>query len=176
MRPKHLSLLAVLFSILIIGLAAWLELAAMRGGARKADSKPEMPLSELKVPAEPVLARMDFLERRMHLLTAPVPRMRKRADLSGLGYVPLVTVNPGMATGEKSASNAGPDHRLTLAFDGRVKRYCVIDDRLYAEGAVLPDGATIVKIESRRVLIAKESLQQWLDIAPISDAELAKES
>jgi len=175
MRPKYFSMLAIFLSILILAAAAWLELAPLRGERLSFRAEPVMPLAELKVPPKSVLEQMDYLERRMHMLSAPPPQIRQRVDLSGLGYVPLVAADPGQAAGE-SAENTGPDYQLTLAFDGRVKRYCVIDDRLYAEGAVLPDGATIVKIESRRVLIAKESLRQWLNIAPLPDTELAEES
>jgi hypothetical protein len=175
MRPKHLSLLTIVLSILVIGGAAWVELVALRQDRPPARRDAVMPLFEVKVPPTPVLEQMDYLERRMHLLSAPPPQIKLRADLSGLGYVPLTSSDRKLPTGT-SAQKPGPDYRLTLAFHGRVKRYCVIDDHLYPEGALLPGGATIVKIESRRVLIAKESLRQWLDIAPIFDAKMPEES
>jgi len=175
MRPKHFSMLALTLSLLIIGLTAWGEFVFFQGGSGITPLPPIKPLAEVQVPPKSELDQMDFLERRMHLLSSPPPQMQQRADLSAFGYVPLVA--GGSALGVKEAADkASSDHRLSMAFDGRIKRYCVIDDGLYAEGAVLPDGATIVKIESRRVLIAKENMRQWLDIVLIPAAETPKES
>ena len=96
--------------------------------------------------------------------------MRCQADLSAFGYV---EVSPSVIenTSSKTDASFSMIHRLTLAFEGRVKRFCVIDDRLYTEGASLPDGATVVKIESQRVLIANKRLQQWLTLDPLSKDE-----
>ena len=44
------------------------------------------------------------------------------------------------------------------------RRFCVIDGSFYAEGASLPDGATIVKVETNRVLINKDDSKEWIDI------------
>ena len=175
MRPKHFSLLIIVLSICTIGGAAWLETDVFSAGVHQDRPPKAAPLSELRVPPKTDLEQMDYLERRMHLLSAPPPQMRQRANLSGLGYVPLTAADPGLSGG-KTTTAARSNYRLTLAFDGRAKRYCVIDDHLYAEGSVLPDGATIVRIESRRVLIAKERLQQWLDIAPLIDVGSPEES
>lgn len=175
MKTKHISLIALVVSGLLIGVAVWLERVVWYDAAGVAPLAPMAPLSELKAPPRADLEQMDFLERRLGLLSSPPPRMMQQADLSALGYVPL---SPSRSNGPVAGASAqaASKYRLTLAFDGSVKRYCIIDDQLYPEGAVLPDGATIMKIESRRVLIAKESLRQWLDIEAFADSEVPEES
>ena len=175
MKPKHFGLTAICVVITIVGVVLWLDIRhrqTLRPAVRVGTIR---PLSELNVPGKSVLERMDRLERHMHLLSAPPPRIRPRADLSALGYQPVVG-NPVDGGGAGGGRPPEFTHRVTMAFDGQVKRYCIIDDTLYPEGAVLPDGATIMKIESTRVLIAKESLQQWLDVDLLLDTTAPEES
>jgi hypothetical protein len=175
MKPKQISLIAIVIVVLIVGLAAWYELYCHQGAGTQSVHAPLKPLSEIKVPEKAVLAQMDRLERKMHLLASPAPRIRQPADLSGIGYVPLTSQGIRDAAGRVAGSPAS-NYRVTLAFDGQVKRYCVVDGQLHAEGAVLSDGTLIEKIESRRVLITKEGLQQWLVVAPVFDAALSEKS
>jgi hypothetical protein len=173
MRSKYFSLLALVLSLIVMGVVAWFEVSVSRPDGGRAGVGPIAPLSDIPVPAATVLEQMDRLERRMHLLAAPPPGLKTNADLTALGYVPMITADPG---GFGDQNTKDKDYRLTMAFNGRVKRYCIIDDHLYAEGAELPDGARILSIESKRVLIDKASIQQWLEIVPLLDSELPEES
>jgi hypothetical protein len=163
MKPKYTSLAMVLLILLTLGLGISFELHFHNTEGDGSRNRPVRPLSEIKVPDKTVLSKMDHLERRMHLLSTPPPHLVRRMDLSALGYVPISAFKADRKAAD-SSGGLSSEHRLTMAFDGRVKRFCIIDRKLYSEGGVLPDGATIVKIESRRVLIAKESLQQWLAV------------
>ncbi len=166
MKAKHASLIMVLLIMMSVGLGIMYELHHHKDGTNLSRNRLAKPLSEIMVPDKPVLEKMDRLERRMHILSSPPPRVVRQIDLSALGYVPVSPVRTDIDAG-KPRRALSMDHRVTMAFDGRVNRFCIIDSKLYPEGAVLPDGATIVKIESRRVLIAKESLQKWLDVDPL---------
>jgi hypothetical protein len=163
MKPKYASLTMVLLIVVMLGLGITYELHLHKTESDGSRHGRARPLSEIKVPDKPILSKMDRLERRMHLLSAPPSRVVRQTDLSALGYVPVSHTMAGMKTGSSQGARAS-EHRVTMAFDGRVKRFCIINRKLYPEGGVLPDGATIIKIESRRVLIAKESLQQWLAV------------
>ncbi len=175
MRPKYYDLAVILSAFAVIGAAFWLQFRQAEYGRPAPDFEPITPLADIAVPDKAVLSQMDRLERSMSMLASPPPQLRSQADLSAFGYVavsPSATGNDaGKVNGTLSSS-----HRLTLAFTGRVKRFCVIDNQFYSEGAALPDGATIVKIESRRVLIAKKSLQQWLVADPLLKNELPRGS
>ena len=175
MKSKHLSLVALLLVFSAIVFSAWYTFYDRVAENAEAGFESLQPLSEIEVPDSTVLAQMDVLERGMHLLSAPSRQSMQAADLSVLGYVPLSAAG-GLTGGSTAAAAKMPAHRVTLAFDGRGKRFCVIDSELYSEGAVLPDGATIVKIESRRVLIAKEQRQRWLVVDSIIDSALIGKS
>lgn len=175
MKPKHYSLITVMLAIAVVGLVSWYEVYHLGTVHTKSGRAAIQPLSEIKVPDPSALEQMDRIERTMHTLSTPPPQIMRNVDLSALGYVPVASAGPnGQGDGAYRASVA--DHHVTMAFQGQVNRYCIIDSKLYPEGAVLPDGATIVKIESRRVLIAKESLQQWLDVDPLLDTTLSEKS
>lgn len=175
MKSKHLSLAAMFLVFIIVGLSAWYALHRHGAVNPRPGFEPVKPLSELKVPGKSVLEQMDLLERNMHLISAPPPQFKRDADLSALGYLPMSAPRADNAGGG-GAGALSSSYRVTLAFDGQAKSYCVIDSELYPEGAVLPDGATIVKIESRRVLIAKESLQQWLEVDALLNTDLSDQS
>ena len=170
MKSKHYSLAVTLLSILTIAFTLWMEFATTNGVKDKTDSKYIKPLSDISVPSTAELSRIDQLERNLNVLATPPPQYRSRTDLAALGYLDVVSSAASDSAVKFHAENNLP-HRLTLAFDGRAKRFCVIDSRLYPEGALLPDGSTILKIESRRVLIAKKSIRQWLTVEPMKSVE-----
>ena len=174
MKPKHYSLIAILLAVTVVGMVSWYEVYLLGTVHTTSGRGAIQPLSEIKVPDAFALEEMDRIERTMHMLSTPPPQIMRQVDLSALGYVPVAAAGSVGKGGSYHASMA--DHQVTMAFKGQVNRFCIIDSKLYPEGAVLPDGATIVKIESRRVLIAKESLQQWLDVDPLIDTTLPEKS
>ncbi len=143
MKPKHLSLVSMLLAIVIVGLSSWYVIHRHGIAAARSGFEPIKPLSELKVPDASVLKEMDRLERNMHLLSVPPAQFRRAADLSALGYV-SVSPTHGHSRGGADVGAGMSAYRVTLAFDGQGKRFCVIDSELYPEGAALPDGATII--------------------------------
>lgn len=166
MKPKYLGLAFLSVSLLALGGFVWLEIQAGLQRATSSGLSPIAPLTDFKVPGAAELEKMDRLERSIPFLSAPFPRKQGGTDLSALGYIPMDT------SGRKGLKNNGPErtvdaYQITLAFEGRYRRYCVIDGRLHAEGAVLPDGASVLKIESDRVLISKRNTQRWLAVEPL---------
>lgn len=171
MKPKHGSLLAVVLMAITIALASWYEVERPKLFAGQSNMAPLKPLSDISVPDKAELAQIDTLERKMHLLATP-PLFRKgEADLSGFGYVPLTRQDSGYEKG--GTGSLDKSQRVTLAFDGKIKRYCAIGGRLYTEGDTLPDGEIIEKIESTRVLIARDTLKQWLMVEPLLNTALS---
>jgi hypothetical protein len=166
MKPKYLGVAFLLVSLLALGGFVWLEIQGGLQAGQSSGLPPMSPLADFKVPGTAELEKMDRLERSMPFLSAPFPRKQSDTDLSVLGYIPMDTSGP------KGLKNNGPEmtagtYQITLAFEGRYRRYCVINGRLHAEGAVLPDGASVLKIESGRVLIGKRHTQRWLAVEPL---------
>ena len=175
MKPKYFGFAGLVLICAVVGLLVWFELYQHQAHAGPTGHGSVTPLADISVPGRPVLVQMDRLERNMSILASPPPHYRVQADLSAFGFAemsPAAAGAPAGPTGETLSSS----HRLTLAFDGSTKRFCIIDNQLYAEGAALPDGAVIVKIESRRVLIAKKSIEQWLSIDPLLQEKMSQPS
>lgn len=175
MKRKHLSLMIISLAAAVILIMLWLEVFHLNSRKYESSVKMIQPLSEIDVPNKSALEKMDLLERHMHLLSSPPPLIQRKVDLSALGYMPVMP-GIGEGSGDPNSGSTIPAHRVTMAFDGKMKRFCIIDSSLYPEGAILPDGATILKIESTRVLIAKESLRQWLSVVPLFEATVPNKS
>jgi len=175
MKPKYLGLVGICLAVVSAGATLWFEAFYPSVLGRGTGIKPITPLADIAVPDKAVLRRLDLLERDMPILASPLPQMRKPSDLSAFGYVEVSPAKGKWAAGSEDRGQTA-SHRLSLAFEGSAKRFCVIDNRLYTEGAQLPDGATVIKIESRRVLIAKKSVQQWLAMDPSPKEKDTRES
>jgi hypothetical protein len=61
--------------------------------------------------------------------------------------------------------DAKTDHELTFTFASREKRFCIIDGLFYTQGAELPGGAKIVKIEPGRVRVGKGKSARWISLS-----------
>jgi hypothetical protein len=175
MKPKYFGLAGIGLAVIATGATLWFEIFwdPVQGGGTGFRSI--APVADIAVPDKAVLDKMDRLEHSMPILAAPMPHMREPSDLSAFGYAEVAPTERRLVPGS-DGHGLTASHRLSLAFEGRAKRFCVIDNRLYTEGALLPDGATIVRIESRRVLIAKKSIQQWLAMDPLPEDEVSQES
>ena len=53
-------------------------------------------------------------------------------------------------------------YNLSFAFYSDRRQICIIDKTIYTEGKELPNGARILKIESRRVLLDQNGHQEWI--------------
>jgi hypothetical protein len=175
MRTKYVGITALVMALVLVSGSLWWEICGAHRPDGFSGSVLIAPLDDLPVPNATELAQMDRLERNLPMLASPPSRKRAEVDLSTLGYVPVIASTRRDATGGTAAINVD-GYRVSLTFDGSYKRFCVIDRHLYAEGAVLPDGAAIVKIESRRVLIARNNMQRWLRVEPLFDPSGSKES
>ena len=174
MKPKCFSLIATVFAMLAVMMALWFGFRQNEYLLRSSGLEPMTPLADISAPDKAVLSQMDRLERSLPMLASPPVQIRDRANLSAFGYKEVVP-STAMYALDADTSILSSKHRLTLAFKGPSNKFCVIDDQLYAEGAELPDGVTIVKIESQKVLIANRSLQQWLTIDPLQMQGVPKE-
>jgi hypothetical protein len=56
-------------------------------------------------------------------------------------------------------------HALTFTFASGEKRFCIIDGSFYTQGAELPGGGKVVKIEPGRVRVEKGKSAQWISLS-----------
>lgn len=174
MKSKYLGATFIVIAILALAGMVWSEIRSGRQGDMSPGLPPMKPLIDFKVPSAIELEKMDRLERGLSLLSAPLPQRQSGTDLSVLGYIPVD--NTGRNRQSSKAPQLSADtYQVTLAFEGRYHRYCVINGRLLAEGAVLPDGTSVLKVESRRVLIGKHNTQRWLTVEPLFQSTPSEE-
>ena len=95
MKRKQFSLLMIGFTSAVILLAVWFEIFYLPTSDVDSGIDKMRPLSEIEVPDKAVLEKMDRLERQMHLLSVPPPSMRRKADLSAMGYRPMTRTMAG---------------------------------------------------------------------------------
>jgi hypothetical protein len=123
-------------------------------------------ISEFNVPDAAVIKRLSVLEKEM--VNIAHPKASKPAldhDIrfwrySDQNYHRYATINQ---KGEKI--DAKTSYALSFTFASNEKRFCIIDGAFYTQGAELPGGGKIVKIEPGRVRVKKGESAQWISLS-----------
>ena len=117
------------------------------------------PLPDLKLPNEKIIAYIEYLKQ--HLTDLYVAKKHSDiVDLKLFDWIPH-DEKPDERIKTKKIEN-GFSYTVSLAFYSATHSFCIVDNRLYPEKAVLPDGGKIEKIEDNRVLILKNNKKKWL--------------
>jgi hypothetical protein len=172
MRRKHQGLAAIVIiiaTVMLTGGYAWFTKAAptQRLQVRAAVAP------AIQIPDDAVIKEMGILEGRLRDIARPVLSYPAPVDLAPFGFFPSSNGSGGRR-GDRSEVRQPFDYGITFAFFSKRKRFCVIDEVFYPEGAALPDGGKIAKIESRRVLIRKAGRSEWVPVA--SNIEIVEEA
>ncbi len=125
------------------------------------DFKP-LPLYPEPSPLE--MSIIDQLGPVMNELKTPLAAQQIPSDLRFLGYV-----NPDLNRLDQRGKNFitahdKTDYLLSFTFSSGNKHFCILNDIFYQEGALLPDGSQLLKIEIRQVLLNKDGIQNWIPI------------
>jgi hypothetical protein len=163
MKRKHYGLLAIVamvLSLAAIGLDAFQSLGKE---TMVPDSLRLKPPETASAPGPNTLREIERLDAELPGLAHPSASDITQVNLALFGYEP---------TEEREYTATGPGillppemgYSLSLAFSGSTKSFCVMDGVFCEEGSVLPDGAHIVRIEPRRVLVQKEAFKQWIPV------------
>jgi hypothetical protein len=119
--------------------------------------------SEFIVPDMTVLKEISNIESKMMELANPIEpasvsdqsiRFWHYSDQNNSRYK---TLDQGGETVDFKATYA-----LTFTFTSGEKKFCIIDGSFYPQGADLPDGGKILKIESGKVWVKKGELTTWI--------------
>jgi hypothetical protein len=176
MRKKYLPTYAISLFLLAFGLAGFYGYRALANPVRVERISLVKPVSTLLVPDEQALGEMAKLQDQMGRLLQPVPEKLEPVNLRLFGYEPV-------RQGALRQGNGGTGllreniHLLTMAFKGMTKGYCVIDGSFYPQGASLPDGSIIRRVERNRVLLVKRKQKLWIDMVkegPIQEQKARK--
>ncbi len=167
MKQKYHSLLALgLVAISVSTSIVYATFAPWADNTLKMDGIVHLP--DISVPGPAVVGEFMRLERVLEDINNLSKSDSTPVDLSLFGYkgslfsdvhvTEQVNLNPPLS----ELVPVSFDHTLSLIFVSSDSRFCIIDGSFYKEGSVLPDNGTIEKIETKKVLIKKQGIGNWI--------------
>lgn len=164
MKRKHNGLITVV--LLMTGLVLAGGYALYGGWRTKATmpTRPVLPLPDVKVPGPATLQEIALLSKEIKRLAYPPPAGARSVDLGLFGYRPTDGSGRVVLAGAQRQATSF-DYQLSLAFYSKQEQFCIIDGSFYRVGGRLPDDGRIVKIESTRVLVARQGVKRWVPLA-----------
>jgi hypothetical protein len=122
---------------------------------------PVRSLPDVVVPNKSEIKEIKSLFGRLPDIAQPGEEAGGPMDLRLFGYRKVEKVVAPAKRIEKPA----PDpmaYKLSFTFNSDRRSFCIIDQTIYTEGKELPDGARVLKIASRRVLLDQDGHRQWI--------------
>ncbi len=162
MKRKHHGLVAVCLIFTTLFATGVYAFHTFKEAGKKVHINRMKSLPDIIVPNQAEIREMGMLENKINTLVFPVESGRKTANLILFGYQPFN--NKAGHPSRKSPATVKSDYSVTFAFYSKNNRFCIINGELYTEGAILPGGEKIAKIEPKRVLINKHRLGMWIPL------------
>ena len=161
MKRKHHGI-----TVVVIALAALsaIGLYALTGRWQKTNAGRRIPPQaavHVKTPTEQQARQMDRLFDRLPMLAAPGKRPVEAKKLTLFGYR-AHAADEDWKKRRDSESLEQSGFQLSLVVLTGFGRYCILDGNLISEGTQMEDGTVIVKIESHRVLVARDKERRWI--------------
>ncbi|MCJ8502144.1 hypothetical protein [Desulfatitalea alkaliphila] len=161
-RPKHRGMLTLILALALLLVGAgyyWGGGWQTPINTKDRAARGPLPSTELWVPGAAQLDTMQSLAVRLPELAQPSPTAPEGP--------PLVLFGQGVPAGDDGQGDGRIKaldgiYHLNLTMMAGPLRYCLLNDRLYAEGDPLPDGSEIVKIAHHGVLLAKGEETRWV--------------
>jgi len=121
--------------------------------------------SEYTVPDMTVMKEISKLERKMMKLANPIePESMSDQSIRFWHYSDNDYSHNKTLDQRGGKVNLRATYALTFTFASGEKKYCIIDGSFYPQGAELPDGGKILKIESGKVWVKKGELMTWISL------------
>lgn len=128
----------------------------------------------IKVPTEKQVRLMERLYDRMPLLAVPAKRPVAGKKLTLFGYKAPDRAAFGDGIAEKdSLEQSG--FQLSLVVLAGFNNYCIVDGKFITEGARMDDGTRVLKIESHRVLVARNHERKWIYLEDAATSSAKKD-
>lgn len=164
MKRKQFRLLCVVLMLFAVG-AMSVYAANRKWQTQKAPRAPvAMPMTKIFVPTPEQMKKTKQLGLRMADLRFPHKTDQRPVTLTLFGHYPLDPRDDVRDPAAMTGLNAKP-LALTFTFASGKKRFCIIDGVFYQTGSRLPDNSQVARIESRRVLIKRDSETRWVQMS-----------
>jgi hypothetical protein len=165
MKRKHHGLISIVIIVVVLIPTAIYAVYSLYIPVKSDTVRFAGTSSEFIVPDMTVMKEISELERKLTALANPIepesvsdPSIRFW-QYSDQHYPRYKTINH---RGEKD--NFKAVYALTFTFTSGKKKFCIIDGSFYPQGADLPDGGKILKIESGKVWVKKGELTTWISL------------
>ena len=165
MKRKHHGLISIVIIVVVLIPTAIYAVYSLQIPVKVNPVRFREISSEFIVPDMTVMKEISTLERKMMEVANPIGlesvpdqpiRFWHYSDQDNSRYK---TIEQG---GEKVDFKAA--YALTFTFTSGEKKFCIIDGSFYPQGADLPDGGKILKIESGKVWVKKGELTTWISL------------
>ena len=168
MKRKYLAGAAMALGLVSMGTAGVDAVRTFRQGEDLSFGTRPGYVRVTPVPSPAVLRDIETLGPLMKGLRQPAMHNPTKPDLALFGYTPERTgaedSHHPTEDGYHTNAPSWASYSVSLAFTGATTGFCVIDGVFYQEGATLPTGAQIAKVERDRVLLHEGTLAKWLPV------------
>jgi len=165
MKRKHHGLISIVIIVVVLIPTAIYAVYSLNDHIKAKPFRLTGTSSEYAVPDMSVMKEISKLETKMMGLANPI-ELESVSDqsirfwhYSDQHYSRYKTIDQG---GKKVNFKAA--YALTFTFTSGEKKFCIIDGSFYPQGADLPDGGKILKIESGKVWVKKGELTTWISL------------
>jgi len=160
MKPKYHGIFTFfLFIAALVAVSGYIYSGLWELPQSEPDIK-RTPHPDIKVPTAEEVKTMQRLSETLENISIPKEKPGGGISLALFGHHPYLLKEPG--DDETDSQDAGEKLSLSLTVMAGTTRFCIIDGIFFTEGAILPDGAKITRIESQRVRLTKENIDTWL--------------
>jgi len=165
MKRKHHGLISIVIIVVVLIPTAIYAVYFLQVPVKSNTVRFMETSSEFIVPDMTVMKEISKIESKMMELANPIEpesvsdqsiRFWQYSDQNNSRYK---TLDQGGETVDFKATYA-----LTFTFTSGEKKFCIIDGSFYPQGADLPDGGKILKIESGKVWVKKGELTTWISL------------
>jgi hypothetical protein len=166
MKRKHNGLIAiVIMCVFLLPTAIYAIYSSQIAGGMDTARLRGFP-SDFTVPDITVMKKLSSFEKEMVDIANPkIPKSALDRDIRFWRYSDQ-NYHRYTANGQKQEEiDSKTAHALTFTFTSGEKRFCIIDGSFYTQGAKLPDGGKIAKIEPGRVRVKKGKSTQWISLS-----------
>ena len=169
MKPRYHGMLSTGIVLCTLGAVAayWLT-GYWRSPAGGGVTAPSPALAALHAPSDAQVRTMQSLQERLADLAFPATRPAQAIPLRLFGYH-VNGSHQAVEAAQADGHGEMMDYKLSLTILAGPRRFCMIDGQFMAEGGQLSDGAKVLKVENRKVLIAMQERQKWIFAAPQTD-------
>jgi len=165
MKRKHHGLISIVIIVVVLIPTAIYAVYFLQVPVKSNTVRFMETSSEFIVPDMTVMKEISKIESKMMELANPI-ELESVSDQSIRFWQYSDQNNSRYKTLDQRGENVDfkASYALTFTFTSGEKKFCIIDGSFYTQGADLPDGGKILKIESGKVWVKKGELTTWISL------------